>query len=85
MARTTRTITFSLPPEMADRVDDLIKRKGGTRSGLIQDALLRYIEEDECRQLPDYGEQMSRQQGLVPEDAGSLVDAYRVETGSAPE
>ena len=28
MPRTTKTITFSLPPEMADRVDEVMKQLG---------------------------------------------------------
>ena len=60
MSRTTRTITFSLPPEMADRVDEVMKQmkqQGRSRSEFLREALLRYIEECEWRQLLHYGEQ----------------------------
>ena len=57
MPRTTTTITFSLPPEMAERVDEVMKQQGRTRSELLREALLRYIQECEWRELLRYGEQ----------------------------
>ena len=36
MPRTTKTITFSLPPEMAIRVDEVMKQEGKSRSGFIE-------------------------------------------------
>ena len=82
MPRTTRTITFSLPPDMADRVDEVMKLEGRTRSELLREALIRYIEECEWRQLLQYGEQQAREQGIGPEDVGPLVEEYRSEVGT---
>ena len=79
MPRTTRTITFSLPPEMADRVDEVMKQQGCSRSELLRNALLRYIEEYEWRQLLQYGEQRTREQGIEPDDVARLVEEYRTE------
>ena len=81
MPRTTKTITFSLPPEMADRVDEVMKQQGQSRSEFLREALLRYIEECEWRQLLQYGEQRSREQSLGPEDVALLVEEHRSETG----
>ena len=75
MARTT--ITFSLPPDMADRVNELMEEEGRTRSELLRDALLRYIEESEWRRLLDYGERRARERGIGPADVEALVDDYR--------
>ena len=80
MPRTTTTITFSLPPEMAERVDEVMKQQGRTRSELLREALLRYIQECEWRELLRYGEQKAREQGIGPEDVGSLVEEHRAET-----
>ena len=79
MPQTTKTITFSLPPEMADRVDEMMKQKGCSRSELLREALLRYIEEYEWRQLLQYGEQKAREQAIGPDDVTSLVEEYRAE------
>ena len=72
MARTT--ITFSLPPEMADRVNRLMEQEGRSRSELLRDALLRYIEESEWRRVLQYGERRARERGIDPADVEALVD-----------
>lgn len=82
MPRSTKTITFSLPPEMAERADEVIKQQGRSRSDFLREALLRYIEECEWRQVLTYGEQIAREKGISPEDVSVLVDEYRQETGS---
>ena len=82
MPRTTRTITFSLPPDMADRVDEMMTRQGRSRSEFLREAVLRYIEECEWRGLLRYGEQMARQRGIGPEDVAALVEEYRAEFNS---
>ena len=82
MPRTTRTITFSLSPEMANRVDEVMKQQGRTRSEFLPEALLRYLQECEWRELLQYGEQRAREQGLEPGNVGQLVEEYRAESGS---
>ena len=81
--RTTRTITFSLPPELAARVDEAMKQQGRSRSEVLREALERYLEECEWRQLLRYGEQRARAQGIGPEDVAPLVDKYRAEVGAS--
>ena len=83
MPRTTKTITFSLPPEMADRVDQVMKQQGRSRSEFLRDAVLHYIEECEWRQLLQYGEERAREKGIGPEDVARLVKEYRAEVGSS--
>ena len=43
MARITVTFTISLPPEMAEELEEIMKREHRTRSELIREALRRYI------------------------------------------
>ncbi len=83
MSRTTKTITFSLSPEMADRVDEAMKQQGGSRSEFLREAVLRYIEECEWRRLLQYGEDRAREKGIGPEDVAGLVEEYRAEVGSS--
>ena len=45
--RNTKTITFSLPPEMARQVQDVMREEGRTMSELIREALRNYMEERE--------------------------------------
>ncbi len=45
--RKTKTITFSLLPDMAQQVQDLMREEGRTMSELIREALRNYMEERE--------------------------------------
>ncbi|MXZ91322.1 MAG: ribbon-helix-helix protein, CopG family, partial [Chloroflexi bacterium] len=75
---------FSLPPEMAERVDEAMQQQGRSRSEFLREAVLRYIEECEWRQLLRYGEERARDRGISPEDVAGLVEEYRAETGQTP-
>ncbi len=80
MARTSKTIRFSLPLELADRVDEILKQEECTRSALLRTALIRHIEECEWRQLFKYGERRTKDTAIGPEDVGILVEEFRAET-----
>ncbi len=79
MARTTKTITFSLPPDMAARVDQILKEEGRTKSELLREALRRYIEEREWKRLLRYGERKAQELGITPDDVDRLIHEYRAE------
>ena len=81
MPRTTKTITFSLSPEMAERVDQVTRWRGRSRSEFLREAVLRYIEECEWRHLLQYGELRAREKGIGPENVAGLVEEYRAEVG----
>ncbi len=83
MARTTKTITFSLPPELMERVNNVVAQQGSSRSEFLRMAVVRYIEEQEWRQLLQYGERKAREEGIGPEDVARLVEEYRSETNLA--
>ena len=81
MPRNTKTITFSLPPDLALQVDRMMRQQSRTRSELLREALLRYLEECEWTELLQYGERRARELGIGPEDVGALVEEYRTEAG----
>ena len=56
-----------------------MKRQEGSRNEFIGEAVLRYIEECEWRQLLQYGEARARAKGVGPEDVAELVEEYRGE------
>ncbi len=56
-----------------------MKRQEGSRNEFIGEAVLRYIEECEWRQLLQYGEARARAKGIGPEDVAELVEEYRGE------
>ena len=47
--RKTDTITFSLPPEMAEQVREVVKEEDRTASELLREAIRLYMEEREWR------------------------------------
>ena len=83
MPRTIRTITFSLPSEMAERVDEVMQQQGRSQSEFLREAVLRYIEECEWRQLLQYGEERAMEQGVGPDDVAGLVEEYRAEASQS--
>ena len=83
MPRNTEVITISLPPEMAERVDEVMRQQGRTRSEVLREALLRYIEECEWKELLSYGEQRARDRGIGPGDVGALIEEYRAKSGAS--
>ncbi len=81
MARTTKTITFSLAPEMEEKVDRVTRRQGRSRSEFLREAVLRYMEECEWRHLLQDGERRAREKGISLKDVADLVEEYRAEVG----
>ena len=79
---TTTTMTFSLPPELAKQIREVAAEEGRSRSELIREALLRYIEESAWRRLLRYGERRARERGIGPADVDRLVEEYRAEAPS---
>ena len=69
---------------MAERVDETIRQQGQSRSEFLREAVFRYMEECEWRQLLKYGERRAREQGISPEDVAPLVEEYRSEATSSP-
>ena len=79
MARPTKSITFSVPHDMAVRVDELMTRQGRSRSDLLREAVLRYVEECEWRQVLEYGEQRATDLDIDAKEVAPLVEEYRAE------
>lgn len=77
MSRTTKTITLSLPPETVKQVEKLTKTEGRTRSELFREALRRYVEEKEWKELYLYGERKTREKGIRVEQVEKFIDARR--------
>lgn len=80
MPQITRRITFALPSEIAERIDEVSMQQGRSRSALIREALLRYIEDCEWREVLQYGEQRARKLGSGPEAVETLIAEYRSES-----
>ncbi len=77
MARVTKTITLSLPPEMVDKIEELMKEEGRTRSELLREALRRYAEEKEWKKIYRYGEKKAREKGITEDQIEDIINARR--------
>ena len=49
LSRNTETITFSLPPEMAQHLREVVKEEERTVSELLREAIRLYMEEKKWR------------------------------------
>ena len=50
MPTTRKAITFSMPPELAEQVQQLLKEEGRTMSEFLREAIRLYMEEPEWLQ-----------------------------------
>ena len=77
MARVTKTVTLSLPPEMDKKISALLKKEGRTRSELFREALRRYMEEQEWKEITRYARMKAKEKGITEDQVEDIVDAYR--------
>ena len=68
--RKSRTITFSLPPEMFDQVQRVKDEEGRDMSELVREALRLYMEDRELRREARLERLRSRQANQSEEDGG---------------
>ena len=61
-SRNTDTITFSLPPEMAQDLRQVVKEEDRTVSELLREAIRLYMEEREWRRQERMQRRRSRHQ-----------------------
>lgn len=77
MARVTKTVTLSLPPEMDRKISALLKKEGRTRSELFREALRRYMEEQEWKEITRYGRMRAKEKGIIEDQIKDIIDARR--------
>ena len=72
--RKSRTITFSLPPEMFEQVDAVRLEEGRDMSELVREALRLYMEERELRRQARLERLRTRQATQSDSDDGGHSD-----------
>ena len=76
--RPTRTVTISLPPELARRVDRVARAEGRSRSELFREALRQYLERQErWNWIFASGEQLARELAIDEADVLKAVKDRR--------
>lgn len=70
-----RTVTISLPPELAKRVDAAADQEGRSRSELFREALRQYLErQDRWERIFALGEATAKRSGL---DEAAVLKAVK--------
>lgn len=78
LARTTKILTLSLPPEMLKKVERIAKEENRTRSELFREALRQYIASKErWREIRKWGSEIAKEQKLTEADIERIVDEVR--------
>ncbi|MBI5788734.1 MAG: ribbon-helix-helix protein, CopG family [Candidatus Schekmanbacteria bacterium] len=75
--RTTKILSISLPPQMLEQTELLAKKWGRTKSELLREALRRFIQEEEWRELQRYGAGQARKLGIRETDVERLIHEHR--------
>ena len=70
--RISRTITFSLPPEMFEQVQRVKEEEGRDMSELVREALRLYMEERELRRQDRLERLRSRQSTQEVTEGGEI-------------
>ena len=68
--RKSRTITFSLPPEMFEQVQRVKEEEGRDMSELVREALRLYMEDRELRREQRLERLRSRQDNQTEDNGG---------------
>jgi len=73
------SVSVTLPPTMLREVQELAGREGKTVSELLQEAVRRYLIQNQVRELQRYGQRQAERLGLNESDVERLIHQYRLE------
>lgn len=75
MTDVARTVTISVPPDLASEVDRQAEAEGRSRSELYREAARQYLQRrDRWGRIFAYGEKVAAQSGLTEDD---VIEAVR--------
>ncbi|MBE0448367.1 MAG: CopG family transcriptional regulator [Actinobacteria bacterium] len=81
LGRTTKVLTFSLPPETAEKIEELAKKERRTKSELLREMVYVYEErqaEAEWQELFAFGEKTTKRFGIKNEE-----ELFKILNGTA--
>lgn len=73
----SRLLSVSIPDELAEEIEALVKVSGRTKSELVRDALRRQVRRERFVQLRDFVRDRAEVAGSGPEDIEALLDEVR--------
>ena len=81
MARTTKIVNFSLPPEIYKEVEELARQRETSRSQVLREALKQYVaSERRWQQIRKWGVETAKRLAIKDEDdVERIIHEYREE------
>ncbi|MGB9682649.1 MAG: CopG family ribbon-helix-helix protein [bacterium] len=81
MARATKIVNFSLPPEILQEIEKAAKERGTSRSQIFREALKQYLaSERRWQKIRRWGEETRERLGIKDEnDIDMLIHEFREE------
>ncbi len=67
MARETKIVSVSLPPQVAAEIDRLAAAENRTRSELVREAFSQYVTYGRWRRIRRWGDETAREFGIRTE------------------
>ncbi len=77
--RISKILSVSLPPDLLKAAERTAKKEGRTKSELFREALRRYLQEREWRELRRYGAVRAQRLGIREADVDRLIHEHRAE------
>ena len=77
--RISKTVSFTLPPDMLARATKLAKEENRTMSELLREAFRIYEFEKSLRGLQKYGRKQAEKTGITEDDVVDAVKSVRKE------
>lgn len=76
--RPSRTVTVSLPPELAREIDRAARSEKRSRSEMFREALRQYLaRRDRWERIFSYGERAAARSGITEKKIAGVVKAAR--------
>ncbi len=79
MAQATERITFTVPKELADRINEAAKSESCSRSEFLRKAVDKHLWRRDWEEIRRYGQQQAEKFGIKPEDVMDIVREVRDE------
>ena len=79
MARESKILTFSIPPEMLKELEEVAKAESRTKSELLREALREYVRRRRWRDLQRYGKARAKKRGITEADVERIIEEFRRE------
>lgn len=79
----TKSFALNLAPEVLSQIEDIARKDNRTKTDILREAIIRYIEERKWKELREYGARQAAKLGIKEKDIEWLIQEYRQEEKSS--